>query len=382
MASGAFSITLDRMKESFLLAAAQGGNVQDCESLLEFGADINFRGPEGDTPLLAAVRRGHLEAVKTLIVRGADVNIPGNDSFAPIHIAAKRGDFDSLNMILDANPDVNLKTKDGLTALEIARSKGHEEISSRLNVTTTQRRNLPITITPIIKPIIEIEKRHIINEMSQKSPRLPSLHRPVNRPNGNRPNSLEVFDPDGLESSKTTREQYTILNPTTLQQQGQDEVTNSLRKLLDREQREHKAAELKILSITSINQRLVTEVTDINKSYEQLKLDNNKILHELLLLRGDLTTIKTCNLNECINIEKQLKLTIENIDKHKNYLLTNEIGNQREQRLCVICCEKEKSVVLLPCRHMCLCDVCASYDDLHQCPLCRKNITNRISVFA
>jgi len=52
------------------------------------------------------------------------------------------------------------------------------------------------------------------------------------------------------------------------------------------------------------------------------------------------------------------------------------------QRMCVICQDREKSVVLLPCRHMCLCAECALHDHLQQCPLCRRHIQDRLSVYA
>ncbi len=42
-----FTSALDKLKESFLVAAAQGGSSQDCESLLEMGANINWKGAEG-----------------------------------------------------------------------------------------------------------------------------------------------------------------------------------------------------------------------------------------------------------------------------------------------------------------------------------------------
>jgi RING finger protein 26 len=63
-------------------------------------------------------------------------------------------------------------------------------------------------------------------------------------------------------------------------------------------------------------------------------------------------------------------------------MIRNQIESSKEQRLCVICQEKEKGVVLLPCRHMCLCDACAKHDELKQCPLCREKILHKISVFS
>lgn len=51
--------------------------------------------------------------------------------------------------------------------------------------------------------------------------------------------------------------------------------------------------------------------------------------------------------------------------------------------LCVICQDRRKSVVLLPCRHLCLCRICST--DLKKyhtiCPLCRKSFREAIQVY-
>jgi ankyrin repeat protein len=129
-----FSQSLDRFKESFLWAAAQGGNTEDCESLLAIGADINWKHPtEGDTPILAACRRGHTTTVESLVVHGADINITGSDSLSPLHLCCLRGDHSTLNILLLANPNLSIKTKEGKTALQLAEAKGHDIICSRLS---------------------------------------------------------------------------------------------------------------------------------------------------------------------------------------------------------------------------------------------------------
>lgn len=127
-----FSQSLDRLKESFLWAAAQAGNTEDCESLLAIGADINWKNNDGDTPLLIACRRGHISTIETLLVHGADVNIIGNDSLSSLHICCLRGDYHAFNMILNANPNLSIKTKDGKTPLQLAESLGHENMISRI----------------------------------------------------------------------------------------------------------------------------------------------------------------------------------------------------------------------------------------------------------
>ena len=44
-------------------------------------------------------------------------------------------------------------------------------------------------------------------------------------------------------------------------------------------------------------------------------------------------------------------------------------------RICVICCEKPKTIVHLPCRHLTACPTCAIA--LSTCPLCRAPVQPR-----
>jgi hypothetical protein len=47
-----------------------------------------------------------------------------------------------------------------------------------------------------------------------------------------------------------------------------------------------------------------------------------------------------------------------------------ETGELHEQRTCIVCYCNEISILLLPCRHVCLCEDCAAR--LDACPLCRS----------
>ncbi|KAK3088815.1 hypothetical protein FSP39_024091 [Pinctada imbricata] len=67
--------------------------------------------------------------------------------------------------------------------------------------------------------------------------------------------------------------------------------------------------------------------------------------------------------------------------------LDKELEKEREKNLCVVCQDKKKSVLILPCRHMCLCVECAHRVARYQpvtrrtCPLCRQRIKTIMDVF-
>ena len=95
-----------------------------------------------------------------------------------------------------------------------------------------------------------------------------------------------------------------------------------------------------------------------------------------------ITVMMMSDIGDCISMMAHLVLMMMMMMVLQEQLTRQELGLAKEQRMCVICQEREKSVVLLPCRHLCLCAHCAQHDHLQQCPLCRRHIAHRISVYA
>ncbi|XP_057365035.1 uncharacterized protein LOC130685728 [Daphnia carinata] len=74
------------------------------------------------------------------------------------------------------------------------------------------------------------------------------------------------------------------------------------------------------------------------------------------------------------------KLEMEN---HSTGHLLRQLEQEREDKLCVICHDHFKCVILLPCRHFCLCQTCV--DTIQEsnpiCPLCRHFVTHSLKVY-
>ena len=56
---------------------------------------------------------------------------------------------------------------------------------------------------------------------------------------------------------------------------------------------------------------------------------------------------------------------------------SSSIDNERPS--CVVCLDESPSHVIVPCGHVCVCDICIS--SLNHCPLCRVEITQTLRVF-
>jgi ankyrin repeat protein len=91
MAAGHPEIAQMIKRELDLLEAAGKGDSKVVKELLDKGAYVNVRDPEGRTPLTEAVWINNIELVKLLIERGANVNAKKNDGATALGIAQGKG---------------------------------------------------------------------------------------------------------------------------------------------------------------------------------------------------------------------------------------------------------------------------------------------------
>jgi ankyrin repeat protein len=90
-----------------LWVAAQEGNYEIADLLIQAGADVNFKDPIGQSVLWTAALNGHFMLVRLLISKGARVNDTANH-VSPLWVAVQNNYLDTVRELLHAQCDVNL----------------------------------------------------------------------------------------------------------------------------------------------------------------------------------------------------------------------------------------------------------------------------------
>jgi ankyrin repeat protein len=116
-----------------LQSAAQAGDLQRVQDLLDGGAAVNGVDAEGNTALHLAAFNGHLDVVKALLAAGADANAQDAQGWTPIFKAAYNHEMDCgfapvVQALVDAGADVNHRIFYGLTPLMLAAGGGEAAV--------------------------------------------------------------------------------------------------------------------------------------------------------------------------------------------------------------------------------------------------------------
>lgn len=94
-----------------LINAANKGDSNVVEALLDSGADINARDEQNQTALHQAASKGHTPIVKLLLERGADVNAKNLFGQTPWLAPVYRGSLDTVRALLGAGADIDARSE-------------------------------------------------------------------------------------------------------------------------------------------------------------------------------------------------------------------------------------------------------------------------------
>lgn len=99
--------------------------------------------------------------------------------------------------------------------------------------------------------------------------------------------------------------------------------------------------------------------------------------------------LSSCKMDHLKDWEQLLETTLSHVRTAKEEKalemqkkLDRQVEEQNELKLCVICLANEKSILCLPCRHLCLCQTCSGREEVTKCPICRLEIEEMLAVYS
>ena len=121
------------LRDTDLVAAAQRGDADAVERLLDLGLSLNATDPQGCTALLRACGGGHVELVRRLLARGADAGVAANSGATCLSVALTARQREVVWALLENRVQVDQRLPGDITPLMIAAALGqHEAIGALL----------------------------------------------------------------------------------------------------------------------------------------------------------------------------------------------------------------------------------------------------------
>ena len=111
-----------------LMRASRNGHTEVARLLLERGAELEAKDPDGRTSLMWAAFNGHTEVVCLLLDRGADIEARDKDDWTPLIWASSYGHTEVFRLLLDRGADIEARDKHCRTPLMWAAFNGYTEV--------------------------------------------------------------------------------------------------------------------------------------------------------------------------------------------------------------------------------------------------------------
>lgn len=122
--------------ETLLMMASLRGQLGAMRQLLTRGAQLNR---EGWSPLHYAASASDDRATRYLLDQGAVIDARAPNGNTPLMLAAGFGSIDAADLLVQRGADATLQNKAGLTAAEYARRAARDELAERLEAAAARR---------------------------------------------------------------------------------------------------------------------------------------------------------------------------------------------------------------------------------------------------
>ncbi len=122
---------VDAFKMTPLHWAAVNGNLRTVQKLLRYGANVNALDESNRTPLICAVRNNHEAVARLLLEKNAQIDLQDEKLWAAIHWAVRNKHYNLVALLIEHNASLDLLTLQG-SPLHLAVVCGFKEIINLL----------------------------------------------------------------------------------------------------------------------------------------------------------------------------------------------------------------------------------------------------------
>ena len=112
----------DANRQTPLMRLDEDASAELVRTLIKYGAKINLTDAQGNTALILAAHSAKAEVLQTLLDHGAQVNRQNKQGQTALMNAAEADHLESVRALIMAGADVNLKNKEGQTAWDLTTS--------------------------------------------------------------------------------------------------------------------------------------------------------------------------------------------------------------------------------------------------------------------
>ena len=371
---------LNRFKESFLTEAAKCGRTEEVASLIELGARVDWSPQNEDTPLLIAVRNNHLDVATILIAHGADVERRGEGGNSALHLACYSGNEEMCALLLSSTSvsennqaclAITSVNDEGLTPFDVAVEHGFWALGQTLKNMSDTLDDANSNFSDEEDGNDEIRDRFLAQGQYNSNEEIHNfIESDVGEDfslNAGLGNLLPAYDVSGYQDEE---------GAVTWQHKSY-KVSKNIEDELSKLRKENmllRKAENIFKKTSNDAEKAILILEERCKKIAKDKKEFATIMDEVL--QEDILGKKS--LEEIEMIEKRIRSALDQVLAVK----MSKISQQIENRSCVICQVEPKTVLFMPCRHLCVCKECSKNHQLISCPLCREEITERIDVYS
>jgi len=131
------------------------------------------------------------------------------------------------------------------------------------------------------------------------------------------------------------------------------------------------------------HQRLAREAAELREEVvaraeevEMLRQDASR--WQMLLQPEGLRSVRTGELDGILEVALSAMVHLHAEARARSRALKQQLHDELEQQLCAVCKDAKKTVLFMPCQHVCVCESCRGRLRPYRCPICQEPVQGHV----